>query len=234
MNVERKLSFCHFISFGHFCSIAEEIERIGRRDASDPFDWVITDIRTVQELLKNSFEGLFEEESLHKDTQHNYIVHHRNYRFDFYHDFIPEQEIKDQIAGVKEKYNRRIERFYKRIEEPTLFLRYITIDEIEYWYHDAKDLIKWIKGYNKENSVVLISPRNTVIDESRVVTGVIKILTDTTENKNPLSACFIRNNKPIRNFFSTIDYPVKKAIFNYIPYYKKAIKRILKKFIFSL
>lgn len=34
--------FKHIISLGHFCGVAQELERLGLRDASYPFEWLIT------------------------------------------------------------------------------------------------------------------------------------------------------------------------------------------------
>lgn len=54
MNEEVK--FKHIISLGSFCSPALEIERHGFRDASYPFDWVLSkSFKEVMNLLQTEF-----------------------------------------------------------------------------------------------------------------------------------------------------------------------------------
>ena len=45
----------HVVSLGWFCSVAEEIERLGLRNASYPFDWILTDWQTVAEMTEGTF-----------------------------------------------------------------------------------------------------------------------------------------------------------------------------------
>lgn len=50
----------HVISLGSFCSPALEIERLGLRDGSYPFDWVLSrSMNNVVELISNGFSDLF-------------------------------------------------------------------------------------------------------------------------------------------------------------------------------
>lgn len=41
-------NYKHVISLGFFCSVALELERKGLRDASYPFDWLISDFQGDQ------------------------------------------------------------------------------------------------------------------------------------------------------------------------------------------
>ena len=61
--------FDHVISLGWFCSPAHEIRRIGLRDASYPFDWLIThNFSIIINLIKNNrYLKLYADEMLQYD-----------------------------------------------------------------------------------------------------------------------------------------------------------------------
>jgi hypothetical protein len=219
----------HIISLGFFCNVALELESIGRRDASDPFDWVITDIITVNTLLKNNFQDLFHESLLSRNTMYPYIVEHEKYKFDFYHDFNQEDEIKKQVATVSEKYLKRIVRFFKRIQEPTLFIRYIENSEIDYWYNDAKELVSFIKGFNLKNSFILITNEDLTIDLSRIIPGVIKVFHVKKDENEIVSRRFIKENKPLLDYILSINYPLHRKINNYFKYYIKKCRNFTRR-----
>ena len=119
--------FKNIISLGHFCSPAMEFERLGCRKYSFPFDWLITpDFNIVIDLIENNFADFLNEEYLNQIKQYPSYYRNIKYNIDFYHDFSPLKSFDSQISEVSEKYQRRIERFYKQIDTPTLFCRYIT------------------------------------------------------------------------------------------------------------
>ena len=53
------ISFSHFISLGYFCSVALELERVGLRSASSPFDWLVSDFSGVIDLIENHFDSFW-------------------------------------------------------------------------------------------------------------------------------------------------------------------------------
>lgn len=150
--------FKNIVSLGCFCSPAMEFRRIDRRKFSLPFDWLVTmDFSAVLDLIDNSFNGLLEHEDLYqiKDIPSRY----RNIRYsiDFYHDFLPTKSFDKQIGAVKEKYDRRIKRFYEIITEPTLFCRYIiSRDELIYISEHHGEITERFKKYNEENEIIFI------------------------------------------------------------------------------
>jgi len=216
-----KIKYEHIISLGFFCSVAIELESIGRRDASDPFDWVITDINTVNTLLRNNFQHLFHEKLLSRNTMYPYVVEHKEYKFDFYHDFKQNVDIKLQVASVSEKYLNRIDRFFQRIQEPTLFIRYVENNEVDYWYNDANDLVNFMKSFNFKNEFILIVNDDAAIDLSKIIPGVIKVFCVEKDENDVVSRRFIKRNKALLDFISSIPYPTHRKINNYIRYYKK-------------
>ena len=57
--------FRHFISLGSFCSVALDLEALGLREASMPFDWNI-DLRFegVIDCIEKGFAHFLDEEEL--------------------------------------------------------------------------------------------------------------------------------------------------------------------------
>lgn len=145
------------ISLGYFCSVALELQREGMRDASYPFDWVISDWFGVQKLIKNHFDGFLDYDKLYQDKQYPQYYSNTTYGISFYHDFSPYIPLAEQLNFVKNKYERRIERFYQDIGQPTLFLRYIATqaerDDIICSENEFEILLK---SYNKENRILFI------------------------------------------------------------------------------
>jgi len=47
----------HYISLGYFCSIAMDLEKLGLRTESSPFDWLISDFEGVIRALLDDPEG---------------------------------------------------------------------------------------------------------------------------------------------------------------------------------
>jgi|WetSurMetagenome_2_1015567.scaffolds.fasta_scaffold25363_3 hypothetical protein len=229
LNRTVKTKFKHIISLGHFCSVASELERFGLRDSSDPFDWVICDIQTVTSLLKNNFDNLFDLELLSKNKLYPYIVQHQDFKFDFYHDFHPEIDLKQQISVVASKYRKRINRFYSRIEEPTLFIRYIENNEIDFWYNDAHEMLGLLKSFNPENSIILIINDDVSIDVSRINSSVQQVFFVKKDQNDSISREFLRYNKNISSYLNHISYPRLKRIKNYVSYCNKRIPKLSSK-----
>lgn len=149
-----------FVSLGCFCGVAMELERIGLRSLSLPFDWLITgNLGTVLELIKNNFQGFLDPDSLYQEASVN-----KNYYYNqemdihFYHDFSAYQSFEGQIDAVKKKYDRRIQRFYKVIQNPTVFIRYITSkEEVDYLIDHAAEINSFLKSFCSENRILYIT-----------------------------------------------------------------------------
>ena len=151
--------FSHVISLGWFCSIALEIERIGLRDASYPFDWLLTQsFKDVLMLIENRFQDWLEYDDMWQydiDPAHWY---NKRFRISFFHDFKKSRRLKNQLDAVTEKYNRRIKRFFIAISEPTLFIRYIyNQKEADFISKNFKNIENSLKKYNRQNQIIYIS-----------------------------------------------------------------------------
>lgn len=114
------------VSMGEDCACAMYLRKCSLRDASYPFDWLChAAFETRIECLKNNFDGFLEKENmrrLDKPTTGLRDLENDSYEdvntgFYFYHDFKENVPFDIVFSGVKNKYERRIERLYKNIEK---------------------------------------------------------------------------------------------------------------------
>lgn len=155
--------FQNVISLGFFCSISLDLEKMGLRSFSGPFDWVISDnFRDVINLIDNHFEHFIEEDLLEQNIDNPYLYRNTANGIRFYHDFDGYIPLHKQFEKVKEKYERRIKRFYEKVCKPSLFIRYITdsvlcSDEIDYILNNYEEILGILKRFNEQNELIVIS-----------------------------------------------------------------------------
>ncbi len=148
----------YIVSLGHFCSPAMEFEKINRRAFSLPFDWLITpELSVVIDLINNRFEDFLNEDYMFQFKEYPEYYRNKKYNVDFYHDFSPFKRFDSQIQEVAKKYNRRIERFYTIIKQPTLFVRYITKKDVEYINKNYDSILRLIKSFNPQNDILFVA-----------------------------------------------------------------------------
>ncbi len=112
-------------SLGTDCSCAIYLTKCFLRSSSGPFDWLThASFETRAQLIVNGFEGFLDkdqlvllpkDENISNDAHCDYY-HHLKTDFYHYHDFRAGVPLEEQLAGVQEKYNRRIERFYESLK----------------------------------------------------------------------------------------------------------------------
>ena len=125
--------FEHYISLGHCCYVALDLEEMGLREASLPFDWTRSKWKAIERSYKTHFDGMLEYDSLYQKKNHPVDYKNLEYGIGFFHDFNQYDSLKSQFKAVQKKYNRRIERFFQFINQPSLFVRYC-LDEEELFY----------------------------------------------------------------------------------------------------
>lgn len=153
--------YMHVISLGCFCSTALEMARIGLRDHSYPFDWLLSDWKGVENAIKANFPDFLNPDFLYQSKKYPAVYKNINQGFTFAHDFNKYIPLNEQIANVQEKYKRRIDRFYQSIQEPTLFIRYIDTNcvwggEIQYLEQNLNEIQNLIKSFNLNNDILFI------------------------------------------------------------------------------
>ena len=185
--------YTHFISLGYFCSVAMELERFGFRNASYPFDWLITPrFDQVIRAIDTHFDGMLDYEVLEQDTVKRQIYHDLGFKFSFVHDFNKYTPLSKQLPDVQEKFRRRIDRFYRDIAEPTLFLRYINDElassddcsndkhssesretkykpaELLWIENNLEHILSTIRQYNPNNDILWIANSGVTSDHIRI------------------------------------------------------------------
>lgn len=174
--------FRHFISLGSFCSVALDLEALGLRDASMPFDWNIDlKFEGVIDCIEKGFEHFLDGDELRQSEEAP--EHYMNrYEIQFFHDFNMWDPLAEQLPAVQDKYERRIRHFYRVTAEPTLFFRYMddrildddgTVHELRYVEDNYDHIMAVLKDLNPENELVLIANDN-VKSEKLKIYGVEK------------------------------------------------------------
>lgn len=153
------MKYNNFISLGFYCGVAMELERLGIRNTSLPFDWLISaDLERVLELIDTNFNEFLFYDNLGQEYNVNPKYYYDEYfQLHFYHDFNGSMSLDDQLQSVKHKYNRRIERLYLLLQQPSCIIRYI-FDKSEYDFicHHYADIQEKFRQYNSNNRLFFI------------------------------------------------------------------------------
>lgn len=142
-----------FISLGQQCGVAYNLEKYGYKSESLPFDWIRTpNFPSIVKLIENKFSDFLNEIELEYNDNPEVKFYFRNKitRCEFVH----ECEETD-FNTIKEKYNRRIKRFYKKLTEykKIIFIRDIYRHNYSKNYIDAASINSFtqiIKQINKD------------------------------------------------------------------------------------
>jgi hypothetical protein len=144
----------NFLTIGYDCSPAMALRTLQLRNFALPFDWVVSNIQCIEKCFSDNFE------KYHTNLR---IINGKglidDYGFIFPHDYPLDNHVEisgdwtTQYNTVKEKYNRRIERFNHIMNDskPIIVLcRYTTkgVLQLQYLFR---------KYYNKTNVFFLNS-----------------------------------------------------------------------------
>ncbi len=202
----------HYISLGHFCSVAIELEKMGLRSESSPFDWLISDFEGVISSIRHDFADFLNPMYLAQNTHVRSRYKNTKYDFQFFHDFDQYHSLQEQLPSVQEKYNRRIQRFYKSITEPTLFIRYIAdtpminnISKELLWIEENYDsILALLKSFHPSNDILFIANEG-------ITSNIIKIHNVPKDDNDVVARFPFSKNPFLSDFFSSIDFPEKNA-----------------------
>lgn len=210
----------HCVSLGWFCSVAMELERIGLRGGSLPFDWVLISMKDVVELIENHFEDYIADE-MTRFVGNPKVYKNERYQVDFFHDFTADMPFREQVPAVREKYRRRIERFYQTIGEPTLFLHYVR-DQADAAYIAAHcdAVLKLLTSFNPQNDIIFIKSVPDSLGE-----GEGKSYTVPADDGDVVARKFLTNRALKRRLIRS--FPLKRRARNLCWYYGKIIRRKL-------
>lgn len=197
--------YSNIISLGFFCSVASELERVGLRSASYPFDWLISDFEGVVKAIESHFEDFLNYDNMAQYEMNPSFYKDQKYKMQFYHDFDECNSLKKQLPKVKEKYGRRIERFYSSIKNPTLFLRYIeSQDEVEWIERNLDRINSLFCSFNDKNSIIWIA-------NSEIKSKHLPIFSVEKDDNDSVARTFLESNKELKQMLESIDFSNRES-----------------------
>lgn len=153
------------IPIGSICKTSQNLRNLKLQNESLPFDWILTlDINQVKDMLSSHFAGFLEQENMEykdKESEQTDIYMDTKTNIGFWHDFPHDVPLNESYDKIKQKYNRRIDRLFKLIDQShdILFFRTNTIrpesgyslKEIIYPKAQEPDekIIKWVEDIRK-------------------------------------------------------------------------------------
>lgn len=167
--------FENFISLGGDCHIAAALSKHGLRSASGPFDWCTSSFEGVLRLLENDFIDFLDYQNLRVDMGLPKCFDDTKYHINYNH------EIKDSLENdyteIKEKYQRRIERFRIMTQEPTCFVRGIRLVRELLELVGAEERIFNAIKREQGNEIIFVVPRY-IYEQSPIESGFKIFLVD--------------------------------------------------------
>ncbi len=205
-------NYTNYISLGYFCEVAQDLEKLGLRNQSSPFDWGISCFANVIDAIDKEFLGFMDYDNLSQSINERAHYHEDRYQFFFFHDFSKYKSLDKQYKFVKAKYDKRIKRFLQSIKQPTLFIRYISSEELDEnnrskelnWIENNYEyVINVLKRFNPQNDIVFIGDETINSDK-------IKIYMVPRDKEDKVSRLPIYNNKELFPILSSVNFHGKQ------------------------
>lgn len=148
--------FSNFISLGSACQTASSMEKYGLRGWSGPFDWLVTDsLQWVLHYMETDFADFLKKENLERCQENPKTFVERKSGFIFRHDH--EYPFEDKYDKLKEKYQKKIDRFQEETVKKTCFLRtVISSDEVKYIARNYEYINDIIKRKNSRSEIIFL------------------------------------------------------------------------------
>lgn len=194
----------HIISLGHICAPAMQLEKYNLRDASYPFDWLIfADFDLMLKFIENeNEEKLYQIDQFDQGVNNRNHYRHRGFNIRFLHDFNSYEPLAKQFPNFIEKYKRRFKRFYNAIEEPTLFIRYVSsAKEMQYIEEEEIYIESTIKRKCSLNDIIYVI--NNEIETS------LDVARTSPSYDSTVNPCFLDDDEALLHFISKVYEEVK-------------------------
>lgn len=203
------MAYANYISLGYFCGVAEDLERLGLRNQSLPFDWMLTELPQVMAMLDNEFSGFMEFENLAQNTHARNHYHDKAYDYYSFHDFNRYDPLAEQLPVVRKKFERRIERLLTAIRQPTLFLRYISTEELT---DDGRSVeLEWLEANldRVRSTLTRFNPDNEIwfIGDESVHSDAIRLFNVVNDEGRKVCRKPIYGNPELLALLSAVDLP---------------------------
>lgn len=223
--------FEHVVSLGHACAVAHELEHLGLRSHSGPFDWqASTRLEPKIQFLNDRFDSFFKflnETNLYQRPIANCYSMKVNNIY-FIHDFNKWDSLSAQLPVVRQKYKRRVQQFLKDIVKPTLFIYYLFDQADADWIdRNTNYILNSIKNYNKDNQIVYIADPSIHLRT--------KCFFVENDKGSDIAYDFTEKSKEILDFFNSIPFDTHKREENLVFFRsKKNKKQKVKKLLFKI
>ncbi len=174
---------CNYLTLGQDCSPSDALRRLNLREFALPFDWIVSSINILEKCFQTNF--LYFHKNLVLNNKKTRLIDH--YGFQFPHDYPlstmenVENHVGEGIFGeekgkiitnkwseyydvVLEKYNRRIERFNKIVND--------TKPIIVLCRYDTKDVLKLqnlLKKYYKLDNVYFVNSSRQMFENDKII-----------------------------------------------------------------
>lgn len=146
--------FDYFISLGSACPLASSMSKYGLRSFSSPFDWLATpNLEWVIHYIETDFKDFLLQKNLERYDENPRHFRDKESGFRFVHE---DEDFENNYYALKEKYDRRIDRFLKNVHYKVCYFRRITKDDIEYIDNNAEYIRKVIKKHNPHSEIVFL------------------------------------------------------------------------------
>lgn len=155
--------FSNFISLGSACLTASSMSKYGLRSWSGPFDWLVTDsLQWVLHYMENDFEDFLLRDNLERIDEYPKAFRDKVSGFVFHHDY--EYPFEEKYDELKQRYQKRIDRFISAVEKPTCFLRsVISPNDIEYIAGEYQYINDVIRKKNSKSEIVFLVRKDVEI-----------------------------------------------------------------------
>lgn len=147
--------FDYFVSLGYSCPTASSMSKYGLRSFSGLFDWLISaDFSWVLHFIETDFTDFLQKDRLELFDNHLKKFRDTASGFVFLHDAM---DYRTEFPALKEKYDRRIQRFLAAARERTCFLRSVANqEELNYVQTHAAYVREVIGKGNRQSEIVFL------------------------------------------------------------------------------
>ena len=125
--------FPTFISLGTTCAVAYQLNKLGLRYSSYPFDWTKSDLKKINNVLENDLK-LYNNVNIQKfSVNHKYIdtidsnketgsyILKNDYNISFAHEVLENTKLSNNIESFKNKLENRINKFKSHKNDYIIF-----------------------------------------------------------------------------------------------------------------
>lgn len=212
-----------FISLGCTCAVARSMQKYGLRSFSGPFDWCISEFRSILHTLETDFDDFLYKDNLQPEEsiaeiKYDYdcpiYIRDKKYNFLFTHEV--QANLEKEYDSIYEKYNRRINKFRELrgndgVGKKICFLRSVmNTEEICYIQKNVDYINSIIQNTCIENDIIFLIPYYLKIPDNFPFHYFILQLNCYPSFREGLKNLFDTNGELISYLIAHIDEGIRK------------------------